>query len=256
MVRQLLQNPWVKEQNWPTFRVDGRDDVRGPAAERSSVLVSSQICFRWSTSGGQLKLSGASLSGDLVAAHECEYAALTRPILPPLQYGRTPLYMAALQSGSQGKRDGFHLDSEEDCVSALISLGADPLAASNVRMPLPSKPAPVFLRCSLCKPFLSQPPPPSPQDGYTPLEVARSPGVRHLLLQAVEADRSSQGTPPARPLVAGLQGLREKHTDVELVCGGETLRCHSLVLAAQGEFWEALFFGPLSRCVCSSDLPF
>lgn len=37
-------------------------------------------------------------------------------------------------------------------------------------------------------------------------------------------------------------------TDVALMCEGATLRCHSAVLVAQGEFWEALLCGPMARC--------
>lgn len=49
--------------------------------------------------------------------------------------------------------------------------------------------------------------------------------------------------------MSALQAMRAdgRMTDTTLECGGETFRCHALVLAAQGSFWETLVCGPLAR---------
>lgn len=83
----------------------------------------------------------------------------------------------------------------------------------------------------------------------TPLEVAT--GELRSLLLAQAMDRANARSGGAGTQAAALRKLRERGvgTDVALVCGGRaTLRCHSAVLAAQGQFWEALLYGPLAKC--------
>lgn len=55
----------------------------------------------------------------------------------------------------------------------------------------------------------------------------------------------------AGAIVDTLRSLRERGQgfDVALQCGGETVRCHSVALAAQGDFWRTLCFGPMARRV-------
>lgn len=103
------------------------------------------------------------------------------------------------------------------------------------------------------------------QDGSTPLEVARHQEVRRTLLKAVEDKIQLSFGGGAGTLAAALRSMREQGQglDVTLRCSGgassggagaggegaaaETVRCHRVVLAAQGDFWRTLCFGPMAR---------
>lgn len=99
------------------------------------------------------------------------------------------------------------------------------------------------------------------KDGTTPLELCRSTAMRKRLLRIAEGTHGRTSSPlPATCSVAGglLASLRAdggRHADVVLACGGEELRCHALVLAAQGDYWEALFFGLMAQCEEAGALP-
>lgn len=125
------------------------------------------------------------------------------------QNGWTPLHHAAWASISW-------LD-ETTTASLLLGKGADPLAK--------------------CK------------DGTTPLELcSSSPELRSLLLRAAEGNGAAA---PGSCVASGLAALRAgggDDLDLVLECSGEELRCHSLVLAAQSDYWKALCYGPMATC--------
>lgn len=184
------------------------------------------------------------------------------------QLGRTALHLVASLEGSEAVK----------CAETLIKEGADPLAegqASTPSLPYrqssyilggtlldPSMPSllsgptacrngcPCWLTAfNACRPDLCHSP---QQDGTSPLE--RSTGdVRTVLLRAAEG--ALKGGGPAAGLLLALHGMQRngRHTDVTLACGTgeakekEEIRCHAVVLAAQGEFWETLCFGPMAR---------
>lgn len=78
------------------------------------------------------------------------------------------------------------------------------------------------------------------QDGTTPIEMAWSLSLRRLLLQTAEKSRGYVLSP-------GLRQMGTDHADVKLVCDGKEFSCNSFLLAANGEYWKALFFGPHAR---------
>lgn len=203
-------------------------------------------------------MQGVSLIGHHVGAlKQYDKYAINHP-LQITQEGRTPLYMAAL--GYEGPLKLSYVCRNRErgnaCIKTLLSMRADPLAQSMVRCPRQQPAAPRAVGAQY-RQRLWRGSPFSffasmhtalrlPQNGSTPLEVARDDDIRRLLLEAAE---DAAGSQPRGYLSGGLQALRAggRATDAVLECGGETFTLHSQVLAAQGDFWFGLFCGPVAR---------